>query len=69
MTHINSLEQALADMPPAWQNNQRQIVRAAISRFKKNPSELHGNEVERLSGVGYDWSDNDHGNGPRGDNE
>lgn len=66
--HINSLEQALANEMPSSVNNSRGIIRAAITRFKRNPCERYANEVERMTGVSADISDADTGNGPRGDN-
>lgn len=69
MTHVNSIKEAIENAAPATQNNTRQIIREAHARFKRNRSELHGNYLERLTGVGYDFADSDWGNGPRGENE
>lgn len=53
--------------------NARSIAREKLShldwlltKFKKNPSSLWAQQIEKETGVDVDFSDGDWGNGPRG---
>lgn len=36
-----------------------------LKNFPKKPSQWLANKLEDLTGRGYDWSDSDHGEGPK----
>ena len=50
----------LQHLPPASQNNSREIVRRLLDKFNKQPSESLAQKIESMSGLSCDWSDRDH---------
>ena len=56
----------LKNLPPASQNNSREIIGNLLKKFNKQPSEFLAQQIEALSGLTYDFSENDWGNGQRG---
>ena len=46
-------------------NNSRSIVVGAVKSFMRSPSSGKAQNVEALSGLQADWSDSDHGEGPK----
>ena len=46
-------------------NSSRSIVVGAVKSFIKSPSLGKAQNVEALSGIQADWSDADHGEGPK----
>ena len=56
----------LKNLPSNSINNSREIIGNLLNRFNKQPSEFLAQQIEVLSGLSYDFSENDHGNGQRG---
>ena len=58
----------LKNIPISSQNNSREIIGNLLKRFNKQPSEFLAQQIETLSGLTYDFSESDYGNGQRGSN-
>lgn len=63
---IKSTNQILNDLPSSATNNSRSIVRKAMERYDKCPSDMAKQAVNNLIGIEADHTDNDWGNGPAG---
>lgn len=59
------METTLKDYPLSPYNNAREIVKRKLIKMRDYPSERRAGELEDKFGIICDWSDADHGEGPK----
>lgn len=61
----NNMQEILKQYPSSSMNNARSIIRKKLEKMRDYPSEQRASELEDKFGIVCDWSDKDHGEGPK----